>query len=109
MMSRLIRNTFTVAVFLLLTKFCSAQKDSPVSKWDTVPYRISSSGKQITVKSTKDIKNIMVWTASGHRILEQKNVNSGNYTFRIEVNEKIFFLMLQMVDGKVYSEKIGIQ
>ncbi|MBK5271276.1 MAG: hypothetical protein JJE22_09705 [Bacteroidia bacterium] len=109
MMSRLIRNNLTVTIFLLLAQFCSAQNNTFTSKRDSTPYRIISSGKQITVKSSKDIKNIMVWTASGHRILEHKDVNASIYSFRISINEKIFFLMLQMIDGKVYSEKIGVQ
>lgn len=73
------------------------------------PYRILTSGKLITIKSTKDIKNIMVWTSGGHRIVEQKDVNADNYSFRVTVNEKILFVMVQLNDGKVYSEKIGMQ
>jgi len=51
----------------------------------------------------------MVWTSAGHRIIEEKNLNTGNYTFRVTVNEKLFFLMVQLIDGKTYSEKIGVQ
>ena len=51
----------------------------------------------------------MVWTASGHRIIEQKDVNASSYNFKISVNEKVFFVMLQLVDGKIYSEKIGVR
>jgi len=109
MMSSLVKNTFTAVVFLLITQFCSAQNNPTGPKKDSTPYRILTAGKQITVKSSKDIKNIMVWTSSGHRILEHKDVNASDYNFRITVNEKIFFVMLQMADGKVYSEKIGIQ
>jgi hypothetical protein len=82
-----------------------AQIEKPVK---TKPYRILSSGKQITVKSTRDIKSLMVWTASGHRIIEQKELNASSYNFRIAVNEKYFFMMVQLVDGKVYTEKFGI-
>jgi hypothetical protein len=73
------------------------------------PYRILTSGKSITVKSTKDIKSIMVWTADGHRVLEQKEINANSYNFRITINAKVFFLMVQLVDGKTYTEKIGVQ
>jgi hypothetical protein len=72
------------------------------------PYKILTSGKQITVKSTKNIKNIMVWTASGHRIVEQKAVNASSYTFNINVSEKIFFVMIEYEGSKPYTEKIGI-
>jgi len=81
MMSSLVKNTFTAVVFLLITQFCSAQNNPTGPKKDSTPYRI----------------------------LEHKDVNASDYNFRITVNEKIFFVMLQMADGKVYSEKIGIQ
>lgn len=73
------------------------------------PYRILTSGKLVTIKSTKTIKNVMVWTSGGNRIIEDKNVNASSYNFRITVNEKIFFIMVQLADGKTYSEKIGVQ
>ena len=73
------------------------------------PYRILTSGKQITIKSTKDIRSVMVWSSGGTRILEQKEVNANSYNFKITANEKILFIRLQLADGKVYSEKLGIQ
>jgi len=73
------------------------------------PYRIQTSGKQITIKSTKDIKTVMVWSAGGNRILEQKDINTDSYNFRLTVNEKVLFIRIQLIDGKVYSERIGIR
>jgi hypothetical protein len=93
------------AILLSVPIILRAQIEKPVK---TKPYRILSSGKQITVKSTRDIKSLMVWTASGHRIIEQKELNASSYNFRIAVNEKYFFMMVQLVDGKVYTEKFGI-
>ena len=75
----------------------------------TKPYKILTSGKQITVKSSKDIKSIIVWTASGHRIVEDKEVNATSYSFSINVSEKVFFVMIQFEGSKPYTEKIGIQ
>jgi len=72
------------------------------------PYKILTSGKQITVKSTKIIKSIMVWTASGHRILEQKEVNAISFSFDANVREKVFFVMIQYEGSKPYTEKIGM-
>ena len=116
MMCLATRSSLVVAALLLTLNFCSAQdNDVPVkeneivAKQNSNPFRILTSGKQISIKSSKDIKTIMVWTASGHRIVEQKEVNASTYNFRINVNEKVFFVMLQLIDGKVYSEKIGIQ
>ena len=73
------------------------------------PYRILTNGKTVTIKSVKNIKSLMVWTSGGHRIIEEKNLNTSNYNFRVTVNEKLFFIMVQLADGKTYSEKIGVQ
>ena len=73
------------------------------------PYRIQTSGKQITIKSSKDINSIIDWTSGGHRIVENKAVNNPVYSFRITVREKIFFLRVQLADGNTYSEKFGVE
>lgn len=73
------------------------------------PYKILTYGKQVTVKSTKIIKSIMVWTASGHRIVEQKEVNEVSFSFNVNVKEKVFFVMIGYEGLKPYTEKIGIQ
>jgi len=66
--------------------------------------------KPYKVITTKNIKNIMVWTASGHRIVEQTNVNVTSYTFNVSgAREKIFFIMVQYENGKPFTERIGIQ
>ncbi len=51
----------------------------------------------------------MVWSSGGNRILEQKNINASQYNFRITIKDRIFFMMIQLADGKTYSEKLGIQ
>ncbi len=73
------------------------------------PYRILTSGKQITIKSSKTIKSVMAWTSGGNRVHEQKDINVALYSFRITVNEKVFFIRVQLADGNTYSEKIGVQ
>ena len=73
------------------------------------PYRILTSGRQITIKSSKTIKSVMVWTSGGNRVHEQKDINTALYNFRITVNEKVFFIRVQLADGNTYSEKIGVQ
>jgi hypothetical protein len=82
----------------------SVKETAKISK----PYRIHTAGKQVIIKSTTNIKSIIVWTSGGHRIVEQKDVNAGSYNFRITVNEKILFARIELVDGKTYSEKIGM-
>lgn len=73
------------------------------------PFRILTTGRQIAIKSAQAIKTILVWTAAGNRILEQRNLNTSSYNFKITVSEKIFFVMVELVNGKRYSEKIGVQ
>ncbi len=50
----------------------------------------------------------MVWTASGHRIVEQKAVNGHQFTFRVTMNEKVIFIMLRLENGKHFTEKVGV-
>lgn len=78
------------------------------SETEKKPYKILTSGKQITVKSTKNIKHVMVWTASGHRVIEQKDINEPTVSFNLNVNERVFFIMIQFEGVKPYTEKIGI-
>lgn len=73
------------------------------------PYKVLTSGKQITIKSSRNIKHIMLWTTGGNRVVEQKEINNSTYSFTIPVNQKAFYLMVGMVNGKIYTEKIGIQ
>lgn len=96
-----------LALLLFACSFAYTQAQSTIK--DIKPYRILTQGKQITVRGTQNIKSIMVWTSSGHRIVEQKDINAPTYTFRVGVNEKVFFLMLEMEGEKRYTEKIGIR
>lgn len=116
MMCPATRNTLTVATFLLMMSFCSAQsnnvpvkENNPAVKQNPKPFRVLTSGKQITIKSTKDINYVMLWTAGGHRVVEQKDINANSYTISITINEKIFFLMVGLSNGKIYTEKIGVE
>ena len=73
------------------------------------PYKILTNGKQVTIQSKQDIRSVMVWTSNGNRIVEQKDINAASYKFTVTVKEKIFFMMLETVDGKRFTEKIGVQ
>ena len=79
------------------------------SKKENKPYKVLSSGKQISIKSNRSIQHVMLWTSSGHRVVEQREINASSFSFTIPVNEKIFFLMVGLAGGKIYTEKIGIQ
>jgi hypothetical protein len=100
------------AVFILSLLFFASQAqpdtELPANK-EAKPYKVLTSGKQITIKSTKLIKHVMVWTTGGNRVIEQKEINNSSYTFTISVNQKSFFLMIGLEGGKIYTEKVGIQ
>jgi hypothetical protein len=51
----------------------------------------------------------MLWTISGHRVVEQKEINAPSCSFVIPINDKFYFLMVGLEGGKIYTEKIGIQ
>ncbi|HYM94184.1 MAG TPA: hypothetical protein VET23_08600 [Chitinophagaceae bacterium] len=109
-----------VAVFLLLASSLRAQgdpgpgKNSPaVEKKESKPFKILTSGKRITIQSidnNNSLKQILVWTSSGHRIVEQHELDVSSYAFSVSaINEKIFFLMVELQDGKHFSEKFGVR
>jgi hypothetical protein len=114
MQGSIVRKALIIPAIACLSFLSEAQPPSIPSDDNRIektskPFRILTTGKQVTIKSTKNIKSLMVWTSNGHRIVEEKNLNTNSYNFRIQVNEKIFFVMVQLVDGKTYSEKIGVQ
>jgi hypothetical protein len=106
------RRLLTIVIIIFLYSFSHAK---PVSAFktgytnDNKPYKILTAGKQVTVKSTREIKTIMVWTSSGHRVIEEKAVNSTSFSFNLKVTEKVFFIMIQLEGSKPYTEKIGIE
>ncbi|HET6993389.1 MAG TPA: hypothetical protein VFI06_00340 [Chitinophagaceae bacterium] len=103
-----VRRLMTVIVVACLSVLSYSQP-LPGSPKEPKPYKILTSGKQITIKSGKNIKSIMVWTASGHRIVEQQEINASSYTFNINVSEKYFFVMIHLDGMKPFTEKIGVQ
>jgi hypothetical protein len=105
MMQSVIRKSTAVLIVLSAVLFLQAQ---PAGKNENKPYSILTSGKQVTIKSTKEILGIMVWTADGHRIVEQKGINAASFTFSIGISGKVFFLLLELKGNKRYTEKIGM-
>lgn len=98
-----------IALCMLVSVTVMAQPENSPANKDNKPYRILTSGKQVTVKSVKTIKNIMVWTASGHRIVEQRDLNASVFSFNANMKEKVFFVMIQYEGLKPYTEKIGVK
>ena len=108
----MLRSFIIIAMMTYLPVISQAQVATKTSqspgKVDRKPYKILTTGRQVTVKCTENIGSVMVWTSTGHRVLEQKSIGSPSFTFRVSVNEKVFFLMLRMQDGKHFTEKIGL-
>ena len=104
-MQQSIRRLVSVATLSLLFFVSQAQPAMQHVK----PYKVLTSGKQITIKSTKDIHHVMLWTIGGNRVVEQKEINKSFYSFNIPVNQKAFYLMIGLVGGKIYTEKIGLR
>lgn len=105
--------TFSVLLFFNFYLLVNAQEthqgNPDVIKTDIQrPYKILTNGKQISIQSKQYLKSVLVWTASGHRIVEQKKINALTFSFTITVNEKIFFILVEMTDGKRYTSKLGV-
>lgn len=105
--------TFSILLFLNFSLLVNAQ-ETPSGNPDAIktdiqkPYKILTNGKQISIQSKQNIKSVLVWTASGHRIVEQKKINALSFSFTITVNEKIFFILVEMTDGNRYTSKLGV-
>ncbi len=86
-------------------------KNEPTPAGRTAPkiFKVLTNGKRITIQAREDLKTLIVWTTSGHRILEQKDINAPSYTFQITVREKIFYVLAETVSGKRGTEKIGVK
>ena len=113
-----IRKTMAVAAFSMFFFASIGQSSSAPNKAISAtekapsPFKILTSGKRITVQSknsNNNIKRILVWTSSGHRIVEQHDLEVSSYAFTVPGNERFFFLMLEMKDGKRYTDKFGVQ
>jgi hypothetical protein len=109
-MLKLIRRPSAIAIFFLSCFYAGAQnsKDSFLVS-ESRPYKILTSGRQVTVKSSKNISHIMLWSNDGHRLVEQRSIDAAVYSFTIPISGNFFFLMVGLSNGKIYTQKIGVQ
>jgi hypothetical protein len=103
-----------VSVLFSTSCFIHGQgKQSPNSEITTSasakPFKILTNGKQITIQSKQNLKSIMVWTASGHRFVEEKELKTNSYSFTVPSKEKVFFMMIETAEGKRFTEKMGVK
>jgi|SRR5687767_4528750 len=114
MMNPFIRKV--ILVFALSCGTCIVHgqtKKAPVAEVRTTPsakpFKILTNGKQITIQSKQNLSSLLVWTASGHRIVEEKELSTNSYSFRIPAKEKVFFIVIETKDGKRFTEKMGVK
>ena len=114
MMKPFIRKAILVSVLFCITGFVHAQvKQSPKPEIATStiakPFKVLTNGKQITIQSKQNLRSLMVWTASGHRFVEEKALTSNSYSFTVPAKEKIFYIMLETAEGKRFTERMGVK
>lgn len=99
------RSLAAAATVILIAHITVAAQFPPK---ETKPYKIITTGKQLTIRSNKALDKIMVWTTDGHRIVEQKGIRSNVITLTVPVYRPYYFVMIGLNDGKIYTEKIAM-
>lgn len=102
-----------VLTLVSTTYFIHAQakplRNPTESKSGAKPFKVLTNGRQITLQAKQNFKSILVWTSSGHRIVEQKEMNESSHSFIVPPKENIVFLLVEFQDGNRYTEKIGVK
>jgi len=103
-----------VSVLFSITCLIHGQGNQPsnseVAKPASVrPYKVLTNGKKITIQSKQNLRSLMVWTSSGHRFVEEKELKTTSYSFTVPTKEKIFFIMIETSEGKRFTEKMGVK
>ena len=114
MMNPIIRKAILVFALFGVSCFINAQakstsKSTTTTPAATKPFKILTNGKQITVQTKQHLRSLIVWTASGHRFVEEKDLTSNSYSFTVPAKEKIFYMMLETAEGKRFTEKMGVK
>ena len=113
-MNLFIRKAILVSSLFCITYFMDAQvKQSPNSEITTraaaKPFKVLTNGNRITIQSKQNLRSIMVWTASGHRFVEEKDLTTNSYSFTVPSKEKVFYMMIETAEGKRFTEKMGLK
>ena len=114
MMKPLVLKAILVFALFGVTYIINAQDNSAKNPEVTTspsakPYKVLTNGKQITIQSKQNLKSLMVWSSSGHRIVEEKELKTTSYTFTVPSKEMICFIAIETMEGKRFSEKIGVK
>lgn len=113
MKTYVLKAIFVFALFSI-THFLNGQPTESPSretsgKPPAKPFKILTNGKQITVQAKQNLKSLIVWTSSGHRIVEEKDLQTTNYSFTVPAKEKVFYLMVETAEGKRFTQKMGVK
>ncbi|HET9744312.1 MAG TPA: hypothetical protein VFP97_01290 [Chitinophagaceae bacterium] len=73
------------------------------------PFKVLTNGRQFTIQSRQNLRSLMVWTSSGHRIVEEKGLKTNSYSFTVPAKEKVIFMMIETAEGKRFTEKMGVK
>jgi hypothetical protein len=98
--------SISAAVYLSL---CIGTVQGQSNAKEVKPYIINIAGRQLTLSSSKIIKQVMVWTTDGNRVIEQKNIDNNFIRIDIPISRRAFFVMISLANGKIYTEKMMIQ
>ena len=114
MMKPIIQKAILVFALLIVSYFIQAQikplrNAVEPTLTSAKPFKVLTNGKQLTIQSKQNLKSIMVWTASGHRIVEEKDLKTNSYTFNVPSKEKIFYIMIETSEGKRFTERVGVK
>ncbi len=102
------KSVYRLLAIIALSVSLLAVQAQPLKK-ENKPYKVLTSGRQLTIKSSKPIRNVMLWTTDGHRVVEQKGINDNLVKVDIPIFRNSFYLMIEMPGGKVYTERVGIR
>ena len=114
MMKPFIRKAILVFALISVTYLIHGQGKSTrnteeITSTPAKPFKVLTNGKQITIQSKQNLRSLMVWTASGHRIVEEKALKTTSYSFIAPAKEKVFFMVIETFDGKKFTEKMGVK
>ena len=99
---------FTVS-YLIQGQGTSVPDPGEIRSTSAKPFKVLTNGKQITIQSKQNLKSLLVWTASGHRIVEERDLKTNSYSFTAPAKEKVFYMVIETADGKRFTQKMGVK
>jgi len=73
------------------------------------PFKLLTSGSQVTVQAKQNLVRITVWKANGQRLLDKEGLSSTQFSFTSNNGDRFYFIMLELADGSRFTEKLGLQ